>query len=208
MPSRPSHGIPRAFIFDLGGVLCDFRTERRLHAFADLTGLTPEAVRARLYDSGFVDRADRGELTLEEELEEGRSLLGLQCDQATYRRLWCTAFSPNRAVMALAQRLHGLSVTAILTNNGPVTLDALRHELSEVGACVHHIYLGAMFGATKPGLAVYRGVEQALQKAANQLVLIDDSIVNVEGARLAGWTGVHFRSAEQLTRELAPMVGW
>ena len=87
-------------------------------------------------------------------------------------------------------------------NNGPVTRDALSHDLADVGSSVDRIFVSGMFGAMKPAAQVYRGLESAMQVRPAELVLIDDSRANVDGARQAGWSGIHFQSASQLDDEL------
>jgi len=193
---------PEVVVFDLGGVLCEFSTKRRLDALSSASGLPPHEVALRLDDCRLIELADRGQLTREAEYERAITALELECDYPTYRALWCSAFKPNPGVIAIARTVRHQGRTAILTNNGPVLLDALTHDLSDVGREFTDVFVSAMFHATKPQEIVFRGVESKLGVAAQNLLLIDDSMSNIAGARGCGWQGIHFTSAAQLDHEL------
>ncbi len=193
---------PELVVFDLGGVLCEFSPKRRLYALSDASGLPPDEVALRLDDCGLIDLADRGQLTRDAEYELAVAALGLPCDYPTYRSLWCRAFEPHPDVIAIARAVRLRLRTAILTNNGPVLLDALTHDLSDVGREFDEIFVSAMFDATKPEEIVFRGVESKLGVPPGNLLLIDDSMPNVAGALRRGWQGIHFTSAAQLEQEL------
>ena len=47
-------------LFDAGGVVFRFQPERRLHALMTATGLEPEVIHERLWESGFSADCDRG----------------------------------------------------------------------------------------------------------------------------------------------------
>ncbi|MEQ8859416.1 MAG: hypothetical protein RIC56_12285 [Pseudomonadales bacterium] len=92
-------------IFDLGGVVFRYRPDERLLEFARLTGLDLHEVRRRLMDSGYSRACDAGRLDRDAAHREGCRLLGARIGQATFERLWISAFAPDDAVVALAARL-------------------------------------------------------------------------------------------------------
>ena len=202
MAYQSSEHQPPVLVFDLGGVLCSFSTERRLAAFADACGSSPDELKLLLEDSRLIHMADRGQLDLQSEYRLATSVFGLECDYPTYRALWCSALQVNAEVIEIARALGRRHQTAILTNNGPVLLDALRHDLKAVGECFDHLFVSAMFGAIKPAEEVFRGVERELGVASNRLLLIDDSEANVAGARRCGWHAIRFTSAQQLREDV------
>ena len=55
----------------------------------------------------------------------------------------------------------------------------------------------------KPELAYFRAVEAQVGLSGFDLVLIDDSMNNVEGARAAGWRAVQWTGQERLADVLA-----
>lgn len=179
-----------------------FDAAYRLSVLAEASGLEPTVIHDRLWASGFIDRVDAGEYTQEGEFAWARDTLGLTCDYEVYRSMWCSAFSLDAEVLAIAADVRQGAEIAILTNNGPILADAFQHELRSVGERFDHVFLSYQFGATKPIEAVYRGVEHGLARAPGELLLIDDSAANVEAACRFGWMGLQFESTEQLAADL------
>ena len=61
---------PEVVVFDLGGVLCEFSTKRRLDALSSASGLPPHEVALRLDDCRLIELADRGQLTRRQSTSE------------------------------------------------------------------------------------------------------------------------------------------
>lgn len=57
-------------------------------------------------------------------------------------------------------------------------------------------------GVVKPDPAIYELLLDRFGLSAHRTVFIDDRLENIEAARAAGLEGIHFRSADQLRREL------
>ena len=206
MSSRSNLSEPPILVFDLGGVLCQFSPSRRLAPLGEASDVAPDEVRQLLEDCRLIHLADRGHLDQDGEFRLATSVLGLDCDYSTYRSLWCSALEPNGDVIALARTLHERHRMAILTNNGPVLLDALSHDLQMVAQEFDDLFVSAMFGAIKPAEDVFRGVERSLGVPPERLILIDDSQANVAGAERRGWRGIQFTSAPALVGDLQMML--
>jgi hypothetical protein len=63
-------------VFDMDGVLCRYRIERRLARLASWSGRTPETIRAAIWGSGFEDEAERGMLSAPQNQQSTLSLVG------------------------------------------------------------------------------------------------------------------------------------
>ncbi|MDQ0455124.1 HAD family hydrolase [Rhizobium paknamense] len=57
-------------------------------------------------------------------------------------------------------------------------------------------------GLIKPDVAIYERHARDFDLSPAHAIFIDDSVANVEGAKLAGWQAVHFESPEKLKRDL------
>ncbi|MGG7517285.1 HAD family hydrolase [Allorhizobium undicola] len=57
-------------------------------------------------------------------------------------------------------------------------------------------------GLLKPDVAIYERHARDFDLSPAHAIFIDDSVANVEGAKLAGWQAVHFESPEKLKRDL------
>ena len=193
---------PELLVMDLGGVLCRWLPDRRLHALAALSGLPAATVEELVFTSGFDDAADRGRFDLATFTAELRSLLvlGPDVDDDAVRRAWATAFEPDPRVLDLVAR--AACPTAVFTNNGPLLEAALRRELAVVGDVFDRVVCSWHLGTTKPDPAAYAGAVEALGVHPSVVLFVDDSDENVQAARSAGWQAHHYTDPLNLTATL------
>jgi putative hydrolase of the HAD superfamily len=69
------------------------------------------------------------------------------------------------------------------------------------------IHYAAAYGSKKPDAAFFDAVCARTGLAPGEVVLIDDSPRNVEGARACGWAAVLWDGTRPLSEVLAPVVG-
>jgi putative hydrolase of the HAD superfamily len=84
-----------------------------------------------------------------------------------------------------------------------------RHLLGSLGLSRHvdDIFYSAAIGARKPEPAFFRAVQDKLGLKGQALLLLDDSLENVEAARRLGWQAIHWRHDSRLDREMARLIG-
>jgi 2-haloacid dehalogenase len=58
-------------------------------------------------------------------------------------------------------------------------------------------------GLIKPDVAIYDIHAKSFGLEPSATIFIDDTLINVEGAKAAGWNAVHFTGADKLRRDLA-----
>ena len=122
-------------------------------------------------------------------------------------RLWALAFEPNPEVLAIAKQVRRYLPTGLLTNNPPLLREALPRYLPAIERQFDPIIFSYQHGACKPDSVLYGAVANRLSVAANQLLLIDDGLPNVQGAQAAGWQAIHYTHPEPLREALSPF-GW
>ena len=81
-----------AVVFDLGGVLCRFDPDARLHCLADASGWSTDRVRQHVWGSGRDAEADTGRLSVEQAF--ALASLDGQIDRDTVIMCWEAAFEP------------------------------------------------------------------------------------------------------------------
>ena len=185
-------------VFDLGGVLCRFDPEARVRALAAASGWSSDAVRAHVWGSGRDADADSGRLTVAEAF--ALASLDGALDVATVLACWRAAFAPDADVLAIAERV---SVPrAVLTNNGPVVEALFSDQLAPVAERCSPVMLSWRLGATKPSREVYDRAAARLERSPDELLMVDDTTRNVDGARAAGWDAIEFAGADELAGEM------
>ncbi len=195
------------FIFDLDGVLCRYDLDARLEHLSRLTGLAPGEIRARLWDSGFEDAADAGEIA------DGESYLAefaRRLDYPLTRAQWIEArrasMTPWPQMLDLVARLDEKGDVAVLTNNVPLfadTLDVLFPQVPQLFG--DRLFFSCRMHLAKPDPQIYLQVCRTLGCQPGAAVFVDDKARNAEGASRAGLYGIHFTGAEALALELTRM---
>jgi FMN phosphatase YigB (HAD superfamily) len=193
----------RHLLLDLAGVLCRFDSGARLERLAAVSRLDTAEVDERLYGSGIVDQCDRGELDAAGIRDVLRDQLGLNCDDLELARLWASAFTPDDQVLAIIDRVAPGVTRSLLTNNDALLRDTLPLVLPAVHARIAIPLFSATTRATKPSPTAYAAALTVLGAAPADVLFVDDSPSNVDGARRMGIAAVHFTSAESLRAELA-----
>ena len=195
----------RLVFFDLGDVVCQFLPERRLVAFASETPLSAEEIQHELWDSGFSDDCDAGRYSGSQMYAHMCQRLGVSLPQREVRRLWVLAFEPNAEVLTIAAAVRRHLPTGLLTNNPPLLKEALPEFLPSIKPRFDPIIFSYQHGARKPSPDLYDSVVRSTGVSAHEILLIDDSQTNVQGAQSAGWQAVHFHSPNGLRKALGDL---
>ena len=193
----------RHLLLDLAGVLCRFDSTARLDRLAAVARLETSEVDERLYGSGIVDQCDRGELDAAGIRGVLRDQLGLDCDDLELAQLWASAFTPDDEVLALIDSVAPGVTRTLLTNNDALLRDTLPLVLPAVHARIAIPLFSATTRATKPSATAYAAALTVLGAVPGDVLFVDDSESNVDGARRMGIAAVHFTSVEFLRSELA-----
>jgi putative hydrolase of the HAD superfamily len=195
-----------AVIFDCGGVLFEFDQERRLEVLSQASGLAPSSLQERIWDSGLDSASDHGKLAIEQICRRLNEALEQNLSEEVLADLMTSAFALRPEVLDLARRLKSDVLRGTLTNNGPLIDLGLRRNFPELGEVIpENRYFSYQFKAAKPEPAVYHALEVRLGLAGPEILLIDDSDANIEGARRAGWQVIEFHDSDSLARELGEL---
>lgn len=200
-----------AVIFDFGGVLGQPQDPVRVRAMADLCGLSVETFLS-MYQHDRLE-LDRGTLSPDDYwgrfLKEG----GVAASAGLVARLededsrgWTRI---NEPIVAWAGALRRAGWrTAILSNMPPDKLTFMRARErfgfirdfdAVVFSCEHRL--------VKPEPAIYALCLRQLQVEPRASLFIDDSLVNVDGARAAGMNAVRFHTNAALADEVQAAWG-
>jgi glucose-1-phosphatase len=193
---------PTLVIFDMDDVLCHYELGKRLRYLATLADCTARDVRAAIWDSGFEGESDAGGYPDGEiYLNEFRRRLGYPISVAQWVEARREAMSPNWPVLDLAKAISKDASIAIYTNNGPLVKDNIGALLPEAAAIFDLRFCSYEFGTKKPDPESFTRLVKHLGKKPEDCWFIDDKKSNVEGARIAGLLGHHFRHAPELLEE-------
>jgi epoxide hydrolase-like predicted phosphatase len=195
----------QAVIWDFGGVLVrteDYEPRRR---WAERLGMSLAELAILVF--GIRDmRAQRGDISVDEQWEAARSQLDL--DQETFDAMLDDFFAGDVLDEALIERIRALKPkrkTAILSNAFGNLRAYLNDEL-HIADAFDEIIISAELGVTKPDARIYHLALEKLAVQPQEAVFIDDTLENVEGARAVGMHAIHFRDRDQTLAELDSLL--
>ena len=193
---------PGTVIFDMDDVLCRYDLGKRLRALSRISGKTPRDIRAAIWDSGFEDDADAGSFPdADYYLAEFGRRIGHHLTRDEWIRARRAAMMPSAEVLDLARHIGQQARLAIYTNNGPLAKASMQELFPEVAEIFGERYFSFEFATKKPDPASFCRLMTRMAEEPEHCWFIDDKKSNVQGARLAGLRGHHFRSFAQLRDE-------
>jgi|RhiMethySRZTD1v2_1073278.scaffolds.fasta_scaffold27759_3 HAD superfamily hydrolase (TIGR01509 family) len=174
-------------VFDMDGVLCRYRIERRLALLASWSGRSPDAIHAAIWRSGFEDEAERGVWSADDYLKGFGERMGYALTVEEWVEARRVAIEPDEAVLALARQLSADRAVGLFTNNSVL----LKRHLAQVFPAAAAIFgpraiFSAELGRSKPDPEAFRRLAGRLAVAPDELLYLDDDATYVAGARQAG----------------------
>jgi HAD superfamily hydrolase (TIGR01509 family) len=192
----------KAIIFDFGRVISAQKPASLFSGYEDELGLAPGQLNQVMFGSPAWQDTLAGRKTADEYWREIGPRLGLHSPEEIegFRRRYHADEAINDEMLDLIRRLRGRYRLAVLSN-APAGLarwlaDWGILELFDVVVC------SGDEGVVKPGPAIFELTLARLGVAAGEAVFVDDTIGHVEAARALGLHGLHFTTAEALTRDL------
>jgi len=179
--------VINAVVFDMDGVLCRYRIERRLALLASWSGQSPDAIHAAIWRSGFEDEAERGAVSADEYLKGFGERMNYPLSAAQWVEARRAAIEPDLAVLSLARQLSTDHPVGMFTNN-PLLL---KRHIAEVFPAVPDIFgaravFSAELGRSKPDPEAFRRLTRRLGLTPGEILYFDDDASYVAGAREAG----------------------
>jgi putative hydrolase of the HAD superfamily len=191
-------------VFDMDGVLCRYRIERRLARLASWSGQTPEAIRAAIWDSGFEDEAERGVLSADDYLRGFGERMHYPLSAAQWVEARRVGMEPDQAALALARSLRRTCPIGMFTNNPWL----LKRHIAEVFPAVPDLFgqravFSAELGRSKPDPEAFRRLAARLECTPEEMLYFDDDASYVSGAREVGLSACQVGGAAGIRAGLA-----
>ena len=192
----PATAMPKAIVFDLGGVLIDLDFDRCVKAFREILGYERITDLLDLYhQKGIYGDMEAGLITADEfraeVLRESRpGCIPADVDRAMAGLL--VGMDPRKVQLLeeLSRRfpLYGLS------NNNEISVKRMHDIYEENGLDWQRVFrkefISCRMKMLKPSRAIFDAAAAEIGLPPEEILFVDDSQKNVDGALAAGWRAV------------------
>lgn len=197
----------------MGGVLIDLDIEGCKEAFKrDLGYQNIDNIIDPYHQKGIWGEMESGSISADEFrsiiLKDSRpGSVAEDVDRAASKIL--RGISPYKA--ELLKRMSGSYDLYMLSNNNPICLHYSALMLAEAGVPLESTFIKCFMSfqmkALKPSQAFYKRVMEEIGCPAENMLFIDDSQTNVDGALAAGLPAVFYKPGSDLSALLADVLG-
>jgi HAD superfamily hydrolase (TIGR01509 family) len=195
-----------SLIFDFGNVVCFFDYLRAFATFGRGLGMPGPVLRQLLQDRGFArlhTRFEEGGMEPEEFAAQVMALAGLELPYEDFVRGWEDIFWLNEPVAQLLALLKSRGYPLLLGSNTNILHSTFfRRRFAPTFDGFNRLILSHEVGHMKPDRRFYQACVAAAGVPAASCLFIDDLPENVEGARQAGLTGLHYVDTPTLIDDL------
>ena len=194
----------KALIFDMGGVLVALDIEDCKRAFKEYVGYYGiDSIIDACHQKGIYGDLEEGKLSADEfrRIVLADSRPGAS-EEDVDRAMWhiLIGIEPYKAEML--KRLSESYGLYLLSNNNPVCLPRSRKIFEDAGIPLDKIFRKCFYSfemkALKPSEDFYKAVVKEIGLPADQMLFIDDSQKNVDGAIAAGLPAVYYEPGTDL----------
>ncbi|MBO7192558.1 MAG: HAD family phosphatase [Bacteroidales bacterium] len=202
----------KAVIFDMGGVLVDLDVEDCKNAFKSLLGYYAiDELIDPCHQKGIYGDLEEGTMSA----EDFRKAVLAESNPGSDPRLvdeamWhiLVGIEPYKA--ELLRKLSESYDLYLLSNNNPICIPHSRKMFEDAGASLDKYFkkcfLSYEMKALKPSDAFYKAVMEQIGLPADQMLFIDDSQKNVDGALAVGLPAVFYQPGSDLSALLADVL--
>ena len=194
----------KAIVFDLGGVLIDLDFDRCVRAFREILGYEKITEILDLsHQKGIYGDMEAGLITevefRAEVLRESRpGCVPADVDRAMAGLL--VGMDPRKA--RLLERLARDYAVYGLTNNNEISVARMHEIFEENGLDWRHVFrkefISCRMKLMKPDREIFDAAAAEIGFPPEEILFVDDSQKNVDGARAAGWQAVLYEQGTDL----------
>ena len=206
--------VTKAVVFDVGGVLIDLHSEDAKRELTGNYGLSPHTF-SRLtrscfesYPRSITELAMIGEVGTSEYLEAFLTECRVKDLEGLKRNRLSVMGRERTDVFAIVKQLKqaGL-VCCVLSNTIALHWEKLcsSRDYSSFGL-FDRLFASYLIGCAKPEPASFSFVANALKLRGAECLLIDDTLLNVHGAKAAGWRAMLFSDTAQLQHDINTLL--
>ena len=196
-----------ALLFDLGGVVMGLDWNRAFLRWSRDSHVPPEAL-ATLYtfDEPY-QRHERGEISESDYYAALRRSLHLDISDDDFRAGWGAIFTePVHETVAMLEELRDRVALYAFSNSNEAHRIVWARKFEAALKNFRRVFVSSQMGLRKPERASFDFIAREIGVRPDRILFFDDTLVNVEGARLAGLQAVHVRGPDDVRHAVRPWL--
>jgi putative hydrolase of the HAD superfamily len=193
--------VIKALALDLGNVLVKVDHYRFCRPLADLAGLTPEEVYAKVFGSDLEPGYDTGRFTTQEFYQQVTAHFGVNLTFSQFAAWWNDIFAPMEGMADLVSHLATMYPLYLISNTNALHFDYIKENYPFLEHFQSFI-LSFEVGSCKPEPEIYQALVQRTSLPPSQCLFVDDKLPFVEAAHEQGLTAWHFTSPDRFVQDL------
>ncbi len=191
--------ITKALVFDLGNVLIEIDFMRCVRYWSRRGRIPAAQIMARFKLDQHYEAFERGELSAGAYFTILRRQIGMALDDSEMAAGWNRIIREEKpGIHACIQKLKLHFPLYVLTNTNAVHAAEWGRRHSGLLNLFTRVFVSSNMGCRKPEAAVYKEVLDTIARPAEQVVFLDDTLANVEGAAAAGMQAIHVQHDEDI----------
>lgn len=110
---------------------------------------------------------------------------------------------PNKPALDKLQDLQGQGFQCVLgTNQDGLRKPYIENWLNEQGLGDLELFMSCDMNCAKPDAFFYKSIEESLGRTSSEILLLDDTYNNIEGAKDARWNALHISDHYKTTPDI------
>jgi len=198
---------PGAVLLDLGNVVLKLDASRAFLHWAHAAGVTPDTLMSRWALDEAYKRHEVGAIDFAAYAANLTQRFGVELTLADWLAGWNAIFvEPFADVIARLPAVSARYDLCAFTNTNAVHHAEWSQRFGSVLGSFRHIYVSSSIGRRKPDAASYAWVAEDMGHAPEDIVFLDDSPDNVEGALAAGMRAHHVPHVDRVVEQLDALL--
>ena len=197
---------PDALLFDIGNVIIDIDFKRAFARWAELARTDAAALRDRFSMDAPYRQHEIGAIDAAAYFASLRASLGIDLTDAQFLEGWNAIFIAEApGISALLARAATRIPLYGFTNTNRAHLAWWKPRFADAMTHFRHVFASCEIGLRKPDAAAFAHIVREIDVPAERILFFDDTLENVEGARVSGLQAVHVRSRDDVPETLAAL---
>jgi putative hydrolase of the HAD superfamily len=174
-------------LFDFGGVVVEIYFERVFDIWSYHSGIAMHELKSRFSFDAAYCKHERGEIEASEYFATLRDSLGISISDTQFEEGWMAMFGCEvEGIETLLNQLQDHYSLHLFSNSNSMHYNYWSEKYSGTLQAFQNIFVSSEIGKRKPDVDAFLSVANAIGTSPENILLFDDTLENIEGARNAG----------------------